>query len=103
MIMSPAKKSLKTVALPIARFGFTDVPPLNGDSGSYRCWLNTLLKPKSNQKLLLKHDKNVIDQCFREQAMQQYALDNNKLKQALSDVRTLRSCLRKYLLTRHPG
>jgi hypothetical protein len=87
--MSPAKKSLKIVALPIAKLGFTDVPRIS--NSSYRSWLDTLLNSKPNQKLILKHDKSAIDQCFREQVMQQYALDNNKLKQALADVYKSRS------------
>jgi hypothetical protein len=87
--MSPAKKSLKIVALPIAKLGFTDVPRIS--NSSYRSWLDTLLNSKPNQKLILKHDKSAIDQCFREQVMQQYALDNNKLKQALADMYKSRS------------
>lgn len=87
MKMSPAKKSMKTIALPIAKLGFTSVPPLEGNSSSYRSWLKVLWRSKSNQKLLLKHEKDVLDQCFRQQAMQQFALDNNKLKQALAGVR----------------
>ena len=46
-----------------------------------------LLQSKPNQKLFLKHEKDVVDQCFREQAMQEYALENNRLKQALAGVR----------------
>jgi hypothetical protein len=88
-MMSPAKKSLKTVVLPIATLGFTNVPRIS--NSSYRSWLDSLLKSKLNQKLFLKHDKDAIDQCFREQAMQQYALDNNKLKQALADVNKSRT------------
>lgn len=85
--MSPAKKTLKTVALPIAKLGSTNVPQLCGGRGSYHHWLAALRKSKPNQKLFLKHDKDAIDRCFREQAMQQYALDINKLKQTLVDVR----------------
>lgn len=64
--MSPAKKGLKTVALPIAELGFTNVPNLHNSSGSYRTWLVSLLKSQHNQKLFLKHDKNITDRCFRE-------------------------------------
>jgi hypothetical protein len=84
--MSPAKKALKTVALPIAKLGFTNGPQLCGGRGSYGQWLKAMLVSKPNQKLFLKHERDVIDQCFREQVEQQYALDNNKLRQALADV-----------------
>jgi hypothetical protein len=94
--MSPAKKGLKTVALPLAKHGFTDIPRIA--NSSYRSWLTTLLQSKSNKKLLLNHEKTVIDQCFREQAMQQYALDNNKLKKAPVDVSKWRSHSREHLL-----
>jgi hypothetical protein len=83
--MSPGKKSLKAVALPIAKLGFTNVPKIS-DGCSYQHWLRALLQSKPNQKLFLKHEKDFVDQCFREQAMKQYTLDNNKLRQALADV-----------------
>ena len=88
-IMSPSRKSLKTVALPIAKLGFTNVSRIDQGSyrGWYRGWLEALLQSKPNHKLFLKHDKNAIDQCFREQAMQQYAHDKTQLNKALDDVR----------------
>jgi hypothetical protein len=91
--MSPAKKSLKTVALPIAKLGFMSVPRIS--QGSYRSWLGTLMKHKPNQKLMLKLEKDVIDQRFREQAMQEYALESNTLKRALADVSTALIHVRK--------
>jgi hypothetical protein len=84
--MSPAKKSLKTAALPVAKLGFTNIPQLCGSRGSYSQWLRTLLQSKPNQKLFLKHGKDDVDQCFRDQAVRQFALDNNRLRQALADV-----------------
>jgi len=69
MKMSPAKKSVKIVALPIVKYGFTNVPRITKNRGSYRHWLGMLLQSKPNQRLFLKHEKDAIEQRFRERAM----------------------------------
>jgi hypothetical protein len=94
-----SKKSVKTVAPPISKLGFIKVPRIS--DSNYRHWLDTLVQPKPDQRLFLKLEKDFIDQCFCEQAMQQYALDNNKLKQALADVGQLHFAPRKHSLTRY--
>lgn len=60
------------------------------------------MQPKPDQRLFLKLEKDVIDQCFHEQAVQQYALDNNKLKQVLADVGQLHFAPRRHSLTGYP-
>lgn len=81
--MSPPK-SLAAAAT-ASKAGFIKVPQIN-DSCSYCDFLNTLLKEKHNRRVALWSEKEVVDQCFRLQATQQFKLDNSKLKRAMTEV-----------------
>jgi hypothetical protein len=53
---------------------------------NYTVFLKSLLKEKHNRKVFLWSEKEVVDQCFRLQATQQFKLENDKLKRAIAEV-----------------
>lgn len=55
-------------------------------SRNYCDFLRTLLKEEHNRKVFSSSRKEALDQYFRLQAIQQFKLDNDKLKRAMAEV-----------------
>jgi 23S rRNA G2445 N2-methylase RlmL len=81
--MAP-RKTIAAAAAASKAF-FINVPRIHV-SCSYRDFLQTLLQEKHNRKVFSLSGKEVVDQCFRSQATQQFKLDNDKLKRAMAEV-----------------
>lgn len=64
---------------------FTNVPRVSWPC-NYREFLKAILKEKHNKKVFSLSGKEAVDQCFRLQATQQFKLENDKLKRAMSEV-----------------
>ena len=80
----PPKKVIAAAAT-ASKACFINVPRI-GESCNYPDFLKSLLKEKHNRKVFLWSEKEVVDQCFRLQATQQFKLENDKLKRAIAEV-----------------
>lgn len=78
---------LKPVVMAASKPQFINIPRVSPLSGSYRCWLANLLSVPHNKKVFAKTEKAVVDALFQAQAAKQFTSDNNKLKQAMDEVR----------------
>lgn len=76
---------IKSIVTATSKTQFVNIPRISS-SASYRAWLNKLLDVPHNRKVMMRSDKETVDQLFQTQAAQQFALDNNKWKQAMNDV-----------------
>lgn len=86
--------SLKASAAAISRTQFVKIPcigpPLKARMNKqnvYENWLSGLLKVPQNKKTFLGCEKDIVDQCFRLQATQQFAPGSESLERALAEVR----------------
>jgi 23S rRNA G2445 N2-methylase RlmL len=83
--MAP-RKTIAAVAA-ASKACFTNVPRIHVScSYMYHDFLKKLLQEKHNRKVFPLSGKEVVDQCFRSQATQQFKLDNDKLKRAMAEV-----------------
>ena len=80
----PPKKSIAAAAT-ASHACFIKVPRVS-ESCNYRDFLKSLLKEKHNRKLFLWSEKDIVDQCFKLQAAQQFKLEKDKLKRAMAEV-----------------